>query len=1349
MRRTSKLHQILAILPAAALFVAVFLGGLSQPRRAWSDDRDLFSVAGDRPYVFFVVDISSSMKKVIDGECSLGTNDTPLSRVYQAKKAIYEVVKQSGNRALYGFATYDARDIEIGDKHWLYSLVSNPSWITDPASPLFDPNHATSSRPWLGPGTPEVVYPRVGHYLQFGDDDGPRGSTHDRDDPAQVAGDHTDGSCSRPEVLDEACDKADCSDSGCCGEDKDVNWTDTEALGRLWMFAKLGTDGQTRTRQWFQYGGRKYRLTWNPLTGGQQMGDTTLTVNVRLQRDNGSCSGSYDLTWNEDLNLEPTFTVDLDGDPLFGPSEHIGSIDSDDCFFETEDYDERGACQPGNWWNGNFDDIGDYWSYDVIADPLGRDPVNNTCDRGDMIPLDWTNPGYATGNRREILNRMAPNMTIGEAVPDFRVGRYFKDPADRIAGVIPLKDAFVNQPPIITSGGTPVAGSIFQFRSWYDDWVEIASVQDPNFFCRDVNLIVLTDGGESCDDYGGVPTFCDGATVGCPNDGAAQSQILFDAAFPAGHPMAGDVRGVKTWVVGFAFAKSILNTIAENGGTCFDRDGDGLVDPNTECAFFPTTKDELVTALLNIFSSINVAPRTFVPAASPPSSINAEDKIALTNFVPVPGQSTWDGHIRAFLKPLPIAADGKPDTSQTCGGPVTEGCFLWDAGEVMESQAPTAAEVAPDPPNLKIGGSSTQRRVWYGQAPANPDDLPLPRRLLDFPTLDPDWDDLLTGMGLALAERPRAQDVIRQTLKIKEATIPDPDTGLPIDIQYILGDIFHSAPVVMGAPSNARFFALDFKGDGTGCSAGNPGYRCFFEKHRFRRQLLLTASNDNQLHAFDLARFVGDPDTGSFVNGTGSELFSVIPRSLLPNLLDQAESTDHDWGLDGSVRVSDVFIDPVHTGVPTAAEREWRTVGIGGLRRGGRAYYALDLTQPDKLDAQGVPQPVSIYVPSCWNEGGTPDCGPLAYATELWELTDTWDEDNNGQPDLGDTWSSPNTGLLRVDVGGTIEGRFVAVFGGGLDPQKLGRLGNWLYIADIENGKVIYKRQLSSSAASEPAAVDTNQDGFLDTIYIPTVDGFLYKVDVSQPQLLITTTVDDYSTPDPGTGVPPLTRTVDRITSLAWDPFVIFDTGGRPVYFPPSVIFVAKLGRYSVAFGTGEREDILATTSQVGRFYNFVDDNFAPGDPRLPLTETDLQAIDADVGVTPNTTQDFLISPDVGKERGWFLILDAEERLVTKTFALSGIVTFSSFNPILAPSGCGGSGTARVYILLATNANSVLEEGGSETRFFEVADFVTNPFTELSEPPDTDSPGPEPCAGQEALTQTLTSLFPQTSTRCS
>ena len=155
--------------------------------------------------------------------------------------------------------------------------------------------------------------------------------------------------------------------------------------------------------------------------------------------------------------------------------------------------------------------------------------------------------------------------------------------------------------------------------------------------------------------------------------------------------------------------------------------------------------------------------------------------------------------------------------------------------------------------------------------------------------------------------------------------------------------------------------------------------------------------------------------------------------------------------------------------------------------------------------------------------------------------------------------------------------RFVAIFGGGIDPDDASK-GTDLYILDIETGKVIYKRALSGAAPSQPAAVDTNLDGIIDTIYIGTAGaggGFMYKVNLFEAAVLNTSTglIDDLD---------------------EWKPFKIFDTGGRDLFFPPTVVFDANSGGYALAFGSGDREDMWseALAGEEGRFYMILDTGF-------------------------------------------------------------------------------------------------------------------------------------------------------------
>ncbi len=176
------------------------------------------------------------------------------------------------------------------------------------------------------------------------------------------------------------------------------------------------------------------------------------------------------------------------------------------------------------------------------------------------------------------------------------------------------------------------------------------------------------------------------------------------------------------------------------------------------------------------------------------------------------------------------------------------------------------------------------------------------------------------------------------------------------------------------------------------------------------------------------------------------------------------------------------------------------------------------------------------------------------------------DDDGNGFVDLGDTWSRPTIARIRVDSdadGGVVD-KYVAVFGGGMDPDEKHSAdqsrvrGNFLYMVDIETGRAIYKRAVIGSAAGDPAVVDTDQNGYADTVYFGTTAGYLYKADISSVEIL-----EDLGNAG---GF--------KVTSENWEPFAIFNTFDRPIYHEPTVVFVTELGKYAVAFGTGDREDL-------------------------------------------------------------------------------------------------------------------------------------------------------------------------------
>ena len=111
----------------------------------------------------------------------------------------------------------------------------------------------------------------------------------------------------------------------------------------------------------------------------------------------------------------------------------------------------------------------------------------------------------------------------------------------------------------------------------------------------------------------------------------------------------------------------------------------------------------------------------------------------------------------------------------------------------------------------------------------------------------------------------------------------------------------------------------------------------------------------------------------------------------------------------------------------------WRTVLMVGLRQGGAQYALLDVTQPDDIDAAGVIIGNKDASPGCLN-GGNSSCtaGGVTgrkYPEVLWEFSDT------EIPALGETWSKPVLGRIRViNNSNALEDRYVAIFGGGNDP---------------------------------------------------------------------------------------------------------------------------------------------------------------------------------------------------------------------------------------------------------------------------------------------------------------------------
>jgi hypothetical protein len=1311
-----------AALAVAALTVLLAAG----VRPGYGSDIDLLRFNTSKPYVFFALDTSASMTLSPDGKWVHANGDDPRSKLHQAKKVVYEVFQEVDD-IHFGFASMNQDKAAAASKHWLYYSTGNL------------------------PGGWPIAYPRP-------DADGPVQTVNgavvdDVEGDLMTFGAHFDstgvaGTCAAPLALP--------------GQAEKIN-----------RYSKLGATGSSSTVIWISSGGKTYRLTASRLGNkpdasvNPKLGEDSMNVRFVLEEirtttcANAAPTVLQTYTANLDLTLWTDFLVvdeNSGSATALSPSKASG-VDSVAGFWDYKDIRDVATCGSGHpfsgkGWEGNYDGAssgfpGGFAGIDPTDDPYCNpanptscynqkattvyDPLGRPLDKGDLLPLHWSET-----NKEEFLNRMAPNQAGG--TPDFRIASYFKDSPDAATGV--LQEATSGQVPLFASGASPLGKMVVDFRCWYlgdgskcnesaynPGWEAIAKTKDSAWGCRRPYLIVLSDGGDSCP--GENP---------CADTASLNSNA-----------------GVRTWVI--AYGADCAKT--GNPLKCMAQNGKGEL-------LCPQTADQLKAELLKILGLIREEARAFASAAVPSVQAIVDDKVFLTNFTPLNGKTVWDGHVHSFLKPLPLrASDGKPDVSHPN--------HLWDAGEVMKSQVN-----ASDP----LGANDNQRRVYY--SPETASGLRSEsRRLLDPTKKGVDTNEVRYDLWRGLenisfipgnvasedAAEAYANSVIEETLALKTAslTVTNPATGQQTSttISYILGDVFHSNPIVLGSPPNTQYFAND-----------TNNYRDYFDKHELRRKMLIVGANDGMLHAFDAGQY--DATSEKFDNGTGKELFAYIPREAMSTVHQLTKGSLHHWGVDGTVTVGDVFIDSKHSGTPDPAQREWRTAVFGGLREGGSAYYALDITQPDILKKVGqtenVPAPDAGYIPSCLGESGFSEasCGPNPFPSALWEFTDsvlavdgTWtrlDEDGNEVQDLGDTWSVPNIGRIRISEGGATVDKFVMVVGGGLDPSNKiePTRGNWLYMIDIETGRAIYKRQLDGAVPSEPAAVDTDQDGYLDRIYVGTTRGQMYRVDLVPDTSGVYPSLAD----KPAFATDKNTYTVQRIPDSVWTPRVVFNANTengaplatglvRSIYYRPSVIFVTRLGRYALSFGVGDREDLWNYDGLTGRLYVFVDDT-----DDLPagtsFTEADFERLTV---ASPKVDDEFLLQGEVGG-RGWYLVLDANERLITEPFALSGVSFFSSFKPDVQVTGgkeplCSKTGISRIFVLSTTNGNPFLTDASDNlVRHLTVSQFVTSPFTEqgLTKNVSSGGSGPNPpppppqeicdTPTQQRLKESLKKLFP-------
>ena len=1005
---------------------------------------------------------------------------------------------------------------------------------------------------------------------------------------------------------------------------------------------------------------------------------------------------------------------------------------------------------------------------------------------GNFTTEDPDNPGYTSGpSSDKYLDGCDPNL-LGAVQAGLDVVENNAILTNKNGSQAPIKNLLEN---ILAYFTEPK----------HDDFLNGARTDDPNAACRNNAVILIYDNFNGCQNDScshlknavltnlkamGIPVYVIGFGAAA-NTGVCAANPLTDAC--------------------------PLVCIPEHSGA-LKLDG--------TAGYFPVTSElELAEALLNIASLVNESQKGFVASTVSTAQASGEQVTFLATFNATSNRSIWNGRVNAYklsasgalqLGVRTIRDLNDPNFNVQVAAPSNAPTSLmWNAGENLGDTPGTGAT---NPAAVLSPGAARSTSTYVDASNDSTSVIatsfyPGRKIVFSLPQTYPDMTDPATTLPIPAADAvpenrfdmvydtsatwwPAMKALLGpQTSPPFVLNPPIADTDARDSLRFIwgdrdaiilaaeptavaaklysglkLGDIFHSNPILVGSPNDFPSFTANLN-----------DYQAYRETYRTRRRVLYFGANDGLLRGIDAGGWNRTPSQCDFEAdgvtrkscydlGTGAELFAFAPRSIMSlfkGLKDTIgpQTRQIQWTVDGPPAAADVFIDASHSGTPTAGDRAWHTVLVGGMREGSPfegtasiapadtlgSYYALDITQPDALtaDANGNPAtiiPQTFNAPLCLNAGGDATCGKdaadptvrsgqpaRAWPTVLWQISDVGDLDaagttGNGYRDMSESWSKPSVGRIRVCTAncGTatavFEDRYAAIFGGGFDRERLNRRGNWVYMVDVETGHVLYRANSScginagsgcspvyfASVPSEVATLDTSGDGVLDVLYFGDLKGRVWRIDLTDLRLLSSPPSGRYANKidvDAGSGKPFLFFEAPQPTDADLD-----GTVDRhpfyPIYYRPTVISLGySVGGkqvLGVAFGTGDRDDITSNLEPLGLTYSQRYYYVVDKNNNTTRTESDLLNIASPTAAAVTTVP----------ANGWFIQLLLGERINADGLATGGVIFFPAFNPLAALSGsnpcanvpgCGlANGTARLYRVFFSTGNPYVPGTGSD-----------------------------------------------------
>jgi type IV pilus assembly protein PilY1 len=773
--------------------------------------------------------------------------------------------------------------------------------------------------------------------------------------------------------------------------------------------------------------------------------------------------------------------------------------------------------------------------------------------------------------------------------------------------------------------------------------------------CQKNFIVYLTDGEPTADNSAddkilALPGWSTAVTNapttpdGCGNTGAGRcldelAEYLFKSDLSTGTSGLPGMQNVTSYWIGFGDDVAGSAYLQTVGSK-----GGGAFYTAADTASLGEILTNIVTEIMNVNTTFT-APSVSVNAFNRTQTL---DDLYVSVFHPS-GSYRWPGNIKKYrlTDGQIVDANGDPAVDPATG-------FFYDTAQSIWSAAIDGSDVSE-------GGAASRQ-------PVNPATRNV-YTYLGTAALNATANAVTTGnaaitgamLGLAGTAGEPTRDELINWMRGADINDLDNDTDLA-EARLDMGDPLHGKPaVVIYGGTNASPNVND--------------------------AVVYAPTNDGYLHAVDVS--------------TGTERWSFVPPEMLITMLglfDDAPTANKHYGLDAEVRLLKFDVDQDGIVEPGLGDRVFLYFGMG---RGGRNYYAIEVTDKDNPRYLWTRSPAQL-----------------------------------GK--LGETWSAAT--LTRVNISGATQNlqKLALVFGAGYDNSQdnvdynTDNIGNAIYMIDAVSGNLLWSGtdvggnlNIASMIHSIPgniSVMDLDGDTYADRMYASDTGGRIFRFDIYNGQP-VGSLVTGGMLAD--LGAAPLPAPQPRSES-------------RRFYNSPDVALIRRRGKssfFNIALGSGYRGHPLNTEIR-DRMYSVRDYN-----PFVKLTQAaynaivpvrDNQLVDVTTNVTP-------VMSDTAP--GWKMELRLPngwegEKVLVESRTLDNKVFFTTYLPSAnsanSCSAAAGAGTNRVYVVSALDAAPVIEQDGDVSNL-----GLNDRFTNLNQGgiapevvflfPDNGPPPPQDC----------------------